>query len=240
MTTFAGTGGPRFSLDLDLVPGVAFGADRFVLWRARESPVGPASALGRIGADGRLVLHSAAPAFADLLRVWHKVHAVRRSALRVRETDGALGRKLRIQAEPEDAASIDLTLDLEETLATRAISAALAWTLPCVRESRALVRAQALIAGPLLGTGEGRRFEGPTETGVRVLFAARRVTGVAGGAASIAGAPQGAPRPIDDPPDWGALRMPRAPLFLSGTLVVSAPCPDLSRARQEEPACAPA
>jgi hypothetical protein len=215
----------------ELLPGVAFGAHRFVVWRWAESPLGPVSALGRIGTEGRLTLHAASPAYADLLRAWHRVHDVRPGALHMRETNGATGTVLRITAEPLDAAPIELELDIARTLATRAFSFALGWTPPCVRESEVYVRAASPLAGPLLGVGRGRRFAGLTETGTPIVVATRAVRAISGGRASIGGADAGPLRPIDDPPDWGELRMPRLPYLFACRLRAHVRCPDLSRSR---------
>ena len=82
-----------FALEGDLLPGVAFGPHRFVVWRWEASPIGPVSALGRIDAAGRLSLLTPAPAYADLLRVWHRVHEVLPGAVHIRESAGPIGRR---------------------------------------------------------------------------------------------------------------------------------------------------
>ncbi|MBI3747781.1 MAG: hypothetical protein HY262_02885, partial [Chloroflexi bacterium] len=56
---------------------------RFVVWRWAQSPLGPASALGRLDAEGRLTLYTATPAYADLLGVWHLVHDVKCGEVRI-------------------------------------------------------------------------------------------------------------------------------------------------------------
>jgi hypothetical protein len=224
----------------DLIPGVAFGAHKLVLWRFRESPIGPAAALGRVDPEGRLTLVAPAPAIADLLRVWHRVHDVLAGDVRVRGSDGPTGRRLRISAEPADAAPIEVELDLADTLASRALNLSLAWTLPCVRESEVFVRAASPLAAALLGAGRGRRLAGITEVGTPIVVAARRVTPITGGRASIGGADCGALRPIDDPPDWGEVIMPRTPQLLACRIIVRAACPDLARRRapEKDPSCA--
>jgi hypothetical protein len=216
-----------FTLEGQLLPGVAFGRERLAIWRWDASPIGPASALGRIDGEGRLTIYTAAPAYADLLRVWHRVHDVKRGEVRVALEGG----RLRAIARPDDAAEVEVDLALGQTLATRGMNLALALTLPCVRESDLFVRASGPLARALLGVGPRRGFAGRTETGVPVRGAARRIERVRDGRALVGGADCGAMRVVDDPPDWGEIVMPRLPYLLTLKLFVDAPMPDLTRAR---------
>src|SRR5437899_1581629 len=97
-----------FALDGQLLPGVAFGRERFVIWRWDRSPIGPASALGRVDGEGRLTVYTAAPAYADVLGVWHRIHDVKRGEVHVSLEGG----RLRALARPDDAAEVEVDLAL--------------------------------------------------------------------------------------------------------------------------------
>ncbi len=214
-----------FALEGHLLPGVAFGKERFVVARWDRSPIGPVSALMRHDAEGRLTVYSATPAYADLLRAWHRVHDYKRGETRVAVEGG----RLRASAAPEDAAPVELDVALGQTCVTRALNLTLALTLPFIRDSEAFVRASGLLATPLLGVGPGRRFAARTETGTPVCVAARKILAIEGGRASVGGADCGGLRPIDDPVDWGELKMPRSPYLFACRMAVDADVPDLSR-----------
>src|SRR4051812_24777042 len=213
-----------FALAGHLLPGVAFGRERFAIWRYDSSPIGPFSGIGRFDAEGRMTLYTSTPASADLIRVWHRVHDVKGGDARVEISGG----RLRATARPDDAAEVEIDLALGQTLATRGMNLALALTLPPVRASRPFLLASAPLARALLGTGPGA-FIGRTETGIEIRVAARSLDRVRDGRAVVAGTDCGPIRPIDDPPDWGALRMPRLPHLLALRLVVDAGVPDLAR-----------
>jgi hypothetical protein len=214
-----------FALEGCLLPGVAFGKERFVVVRWERGPVGPVSGILRYDPEGRMTVYTAMPAYPDLLKVWHRVHDFKRGEARVAIEGG----RLKATATPQDAAPIELDLVLGQTLVTWALNLSLALTLPFVRESEAFVRASGPVAAPLLGVGPGRRFAGRTETGVGLVVASRRIHRIESGRASVGGHDCGALRRIEDPADWGELKMPVRPFLFECRMAVDAPVPDLVR-----------
>src|SRR5213083_1582859 len=130
-----------FALEGLLLPGIAFGKERFVVERWERSPMGPVSALIRFDVDGRVTVYAPSPAFFDLLRVWHKAHDFKRGEVLIRREGG----RLIASAIPDDAAPVHLELELAQTLLTRALNLNLALTLPFVRDSETFVRATGLL-----------------------------------------------------------------------------------------------
>jgi hypothetical protein len=218
---------PMFSVSGWLLQGVAFGRERFVAWRLDRSPLGPVSALGRFDPEGKLTIYTAAPAFADLVRVWHRVSDVKPGGFRFVEERS----RLKISATPDDAAPVELDLGMAQTIPSRLLNLSLKLTLPFIRESELFVRATAPVAGMALALGPGRGPIGKTETGVKLVVAARHVSPVSGGRATVGGADCGPIRAVDDPPDWGELKMPRVPLLIDCRMMIHAPVPDLSCVR---------
>lgn len=215
-----------FSLEGFLLPGVAFGRERFVVWRYAESPIGPYSGIGRIDLQGRMTVYTAVPASADLQRVWHRIHDVKRGETRVEVGGG----RLRAVARPDDAAEIEVDCAVGFTLPSAALSLSLALKPRFVREHALFLAAAGPVARVLLGVGAGRRFAGRTETGVGLRVAARTIRAVREGRALVGGQDCGPLRAVDDPPDWGEVVMPRRPYLLGCRLLVDAAVPDLSRA----------